>query len=327
MSESPAGGGTTPWRIIFMGTPEFAVPTLEALAAGPDDVVAVIAQPDRPAKRGRKVHVPPTIQVARRLAIPTHQPARVRGPRFVETLAHYDPDLIVVVAYGRILTEAVLECPRHGCVNVHASLLPKYRGASPIQWALLRGETVTGVTTMLMDAGLDTGDILLARELPIPPGANAGELHDLLAPIGAELLVETVARMKRGTVRPRPQDSRLATRAPLLKKEDGLIDWNRPAREIDWHVRGMTPWPGAFTFLDGTRIVVLDGAALPQPADAPPGTLLKAEASGLMVSTGEGCYQVRELKPENSRAMAPQAFLCGHRPAVGARFSSDRGVS
>ncbi len=320
-SASPA-----PWRIIFMGTPDFAVPTLRALIEGPDEVVAVVAQPDRPANRGRKLRVPPTVQVARAHGIPTHQPARVRGPRFVETLAQYDPDLIVVVAYGRILTERVLACPRHGCVNVHASLLPRYRGASPIQWALLRGETVTGVTTMLMDPGLDTGDILLQRTVEIPPGMNAGELHDRLAPVGAELLLETVVGLKRGTITPKPQDHDQATLAPLLKKEDGAIDWTRPAREIDWHVRGMTPWPGAFTFLEGSRIVVLRGASVPGEVQAPPGTVLGADNNGLSVATGEGCYQIHRLKPENARAMDVRAYLCGHPVQPGARFSSTRGA-
>ncbi len=315
-----------PWRIIFMGTPDFAVPTLEALLRGPDQVVAVVAQPDRPASRGRRLHTPPTVQVARAHGIPTHQPAKVRGPRFVETLCQYDPDLIVVVAYGRILTERVLACPRHGCVNVHASLLPRYRGASPIQWALLRGETVTGVTTMLMDPGLDTGDILLQRAYPIPPDATAGDLHEALAPLGAQLLMETVARMKRGEVTPRPQDHELATLAPLLKKEDGRIDWGRRAMEIDWHVRGMTPWPGAFSFLGRKRVVLLKGVPLPQRADAPPGTVVGVGDQGIDVATGEGCYRILALKPENARAMTADAFLCGYHPKVGDRFSSDRGT-
>jgi methionyl-tRNA formyltransferase len=305
-----------------MGTPEFAVPCLRALLEGPDEVVAVVAQPDKPAGRGHKLQSPPTVQLARAHGIPTLQPTKVRGADFPVALEAFRPDLIVVVAYGRILTEAVLRVPPQGCINVHASLLPYYRGAGPIQWSILRGETVTGVTTMRMDVGMDTGDMLLRREVPIDR-MNAGQLHDVLSVTGAALLRETLEGLKAGSITPIPQDHARATYAPLIKKEDGQIAWERPAVEIDWHVRGMTPWPGAFTFLAGKRIVVLEGTPLSAPSDAAPGTVVDRSAAGLLVSTGAGLYRIERLKPENSRAMDVEAFLNGHDVARGARFTAE----
>lgn len=306
-----------PWRIIFMGTPDFAVPCLQALLEGPDDVVAVVAQPDRPAGRGNKLQSPPTIQLARTHGIPTLQAEKVRNAAFREALAAYKPDLMVVVAYGRILTEAVLKIPAHGCVNVHASLLPRYRGAAPIQWSVLRGESVTGVTTMQMDVGLDTGDMLLKREVPIPPTMTAGELHDVLAPVGAQLLLETIEGLKAGRLTPEPQAHEAHTLAPILKKEDGRIDWTRSALALSWHVRGMSPWPGAYTFVNGRRLQVLAGEPVAEQLSEAPGTVLKANAQGLLVATADGAYRILQVKPENSKAMPAGAWLHGHPVAVG----------
>ncbi|MFM7202377.1 MAG: methionyl-tRNA formyltransferase [Myxococcota bacterium] len=322
-SPSQSAPGVCPWRIIFMGTPEFAVPCLQALIDGPDEVVAVVAQPDRPSGRGNKLQSPPTIQLARAHQIPTLQAEKVRVPAFRDALAAFQPDLMVVVAYGRILTEAVLNVPLHGCINVHASLLPKYRGAAPIQWSVLRGEHETGVTTMKMDVGLDTGDMLLKRTLELGPELTAGALHDLLAPVGAALLLETVAQLKQGLLHPTPQDHAAATLAPMLKKEDGLIDWRRPARELDWHVRGMTPWPSAYTFLEkGARLTVLKGRPLSDTSALEPGQVVSAQADGLVVATGEGLYRIEMLKPENGKAMLAGAWLNGHPVPVGARLGA-----
>lgn len=318
-----------PWRIIFLGTPEFAVPCLQALLEGPDQVVAVVAQPDRPAGRGNKLQSPPTIQLARSRGIPTLQAEKVRGAAFRDALAAFQPDIMVVVAYGRILTQAVLDIPPHGCINVHASLLPKYRGAGPIQWSILRGETVTGITTMQMDAGLDTGDMLLTRTLPIGR-MSAGQLHDALAPVGAQLLIETLAGLKAGTITPIPQDDSQATLAPMLKKEDGLIDWTRSAQALDCHVRGMFPWPGAYTFVQGKRLGVLEGGVL-EPGSpetgtlardsVAPGTVLRADAKGIVVGTGDGFYRIDLIKPENAKVMPAGAWLNGHPLSVGVAFS------
>ena len=306
-----------------MGTPEFAVPCLQALLDGPDQVVAVVAQPDRPAGRGNKLQSPPTIQLARQHGIPTLQAEKVRNAAFREALASFQPDLMVVVAYGRILTEAVLKLAPHGCINVHASLLPKYRGAAPIQWSVLRGESVTGVTTMQMDVGLDTGDMLLTRQIPIMPEMTAGDLHDALAPVGAALLQETIEGLKAGNIQPEPQDHAEHTLAPILKKEDGRIDWRRPALGLSWHVRGMSPWPGAYTFLNGRRLQVLEGEPLAMQVSAPPGTVLKSDVLGLLVATGDGAYRIRQVKPENARAMAAGAWLNGHPVPVGTRLDEE----
>lgn len=324
-----------PWRIIFLGTPEFAVPCLQALLDGPDQVVAVVAQPDRPAGRGNKLQSPPTIQLARSRGILTLQAEKVRGAAFREALAAIQPDIMVVVAYGRILTQAVLEIPPHGCINVHASLLPKYRGAGPIQWSILRGETVTGVTTMQMDVGLDTGDMLLTRTLPIER-MSAGQLHDALAPAGAQLLMETLAGLKAGTISPIPQDGSQATLAPMLKKEDGLIDWTRPAQALDYHVRGMFPWPGAYTFVQGKRLGVLEGVVLDplSPENGAlaggsfaAGTVLQANAKGIVVATGDGLYRIDVIKPDNAKVMPAGAWLNGHPLAVGLTFTGPSPVT
>ncbi len=298
-------------RIVFMGTPEFAVESLRALLDGPDEVVLVIAQPDKPAGRGGRLRSPPTIRLAKERGVPTAQPRKVRDRAFADLLRSHRPDVIVVVAYGRILTPDVLAIPPHGCINVHASLLPRHRGASPIQWAILRGDSVTGITTMQMDEGMDTGDVLLKEEVPITPDMDARMLHDVLAPLGARTLMKTLDLLKRGALRPTPQAHEEATIAPLLTKEDGRLDWSRSAIEIDRRVRAMTPWPGAFTFLGDRRLIVLKGKHVSAPGHASPGTVV--DSSGrLVVATGDGCYRIERVKAQNSRAMDVSAFLNGH---------------
>lgn len=312
---------SAPLRVVFMGTPEFAVPCLQALLDSGEQVVAVVAQPDRPAGRGNKLHSPPTIQLARRLGIPTVQAEKVRVPAFRETLESFAPDVMVVVAYGRILTEAVLAVPRWGCINVHASLLPSLRGAAPIQRAVLTGLSHTGVTTMKMDVGLDTGDMLLSRVYPIGHDMTAGALHDVLAPLGASLLVETLAALKAGTLTAHPQEDALATWAPPLKKEEGLLDWSRSSQQVDFHVRGMSPWPGAYSFLHGRRMGIVQGRPLEDVSSAFPGTILGPFQGGLRVATGRGCYVIDQVKPENGRSMPVLAWLNGHPIPHGVGFT------
>jgi len=294
-----------------MGTPEFAVPSLGALAESGDEVVALIAQPDRPSGRGRKLTPPPTKQLAERLGIPVLQPSRIRTDEFIQELKKLNPDLICVVAYGKILPKAVLDLPRLGCVNVHASLLPEYRGAAPINWAIACGEKVTGVTTMMMDEGMDTGDILLKREIPIDEEDTGETLSGKLSQLGAKLLIETIELLKKRELRPQKQDESRATYAPLLKKEDGKIDWGRPAVEIENQVRGMLPWPGAFTTLDGKllkvyKVRVSDGAGKP-------GVVIESNTGTIRVGTGEGTVDIQELQIEGGKRLDSKAFLAGRK--------------
>ena len=243
-------------RLVFLGTPEFAVPTLEAIAAAGHEVLSVVTQPDRPKGRGNVLSASPVKQTALRLGLPVYQPERIRRPEALAHLAALAPDAMVIVGYGQIIPQAVIDLAPLGIINVHASLLPKYRGAAPIQWAIASGETCTGVTTMRIDAGLDTGDILLMRETGIGPDETAPELSARLAPMGAELLVETLPGLASGAIVPRKQDNSQATLAPILKKEDGLIDFRRPALEIHNRVRGFQPWPGAYTTFRGQTLHV-----------------------------------------------------------------------
>ena len=235
-------------RIVFMGTPEFAVPSLEALLKSDDRVVGIVTQPDRPRGRGQRLSPSPVKVIAQREQLPLLQPTKMKDPAFMAELSGWKPDFIAVAAFGRILPPAILSLPPRGCVNVHGSLLPKYRGAGPIQWAIINGETETGITTMLMDEGMDTGAILLQEKIPIVPEDTAGSLSPRLADLGGRLLVETLAQLKAGTLTPRPQDHAQASLAPLLKKEDGVIDRSLPATMIANRIIGLTPWPGAHTF-------------------------------------------------------------------------------
>ncbi len=301
-------------RIVFMGTPEFAVASLEALLKSEDTVVGVVTQPDRPKGRGRALMPSPVKLVCQREGLPVLQPVKMKDPAFLEALKNWQPDLIAVAAFGRILPLAILNLPSKGCINVHASLLPKYRGAGPIQWAIINGERETGVTTMLMDEGMDTGAILLQEAVPIEPDDTAGTLSAKLAWVGGRLLVETLRRLKAGTLAPRPQDHAQATLAPLLKKEDGLIDWTRPAVEIANRIRGMAPWPGAYTFADDDlwkiwKATPQDG----QAHNALPGAIVGFTKEAILVATGKGVLAITELQPANSRRMTTAQFLAGHR--------------
>lgn len=300
-------------RIVFMGTPEFAVPSLEALLASGDEVVGVISQPDRPKGRGHELAPPPVKILAQQAGIPILQPLKIRTPDFLEALAAWKPDLIAVTAYGRILHAPILNLPPMGCVNVHGSLLPKYRGAAPVQWAVINGETETGITTMLMDEGMDTGAMLLQESIPILPDDTAGTLAPRLASLGGRLLVETISRLKAGTITPMTQDHARATLAPLLKKEDGAIDWSTDARSIANRIRGLSPWPGAYTFYGQERWNIWKAAAAQTPTQEQPGTLLTVTKQSLTVSTGGGALEILEIQAANSKRMSIAQFLAGHR--------------
>jgi methionyl-tRNA formyltransferase len=298
-------------KLAFFGTPAFAVPSLRALIAAGHDVVAVVAQPDRPAGRGQALQSPPTVAVAREHGIPVLQPLKVKTGEFPATIEALDLDVAVVVAYGRILTPRLLAAPRAGCINVHASLLPRWRGAAPIQWSVLAGDSITGVTTMQMAEGLDTGDILRVAETPIGPEETAGELAVRLAEMGARLVVETLADMPV----PVPQDEALATYAPMLTKEHGRMDWTRPARELDWQVRGLSPWPGTFTLFRGEVLKVL--RARPVAGVGQPGTVI----AGPVVAAGEGAIELVEVQLPGRRPVRGADFVNGSRVQPGERLS------
>jgi methionyl-tRNA formyltransferase len=305
-------------RLVFMGTPDFATASLEALLRSDDSVVGIVTQPDRPKGRGHILTPSPVKLLALRDQIPLLQPLKMKDPEFLQALAGWEPDLIVVAAYGRILPPAILSFPPRGCINVHASLLPKYRGAGPIQWAIINGETETGITTMLMDEGMDTGAMLLQKAIPITPDDTAGTLSSHLAELGGRLLVETITRLKAGTLVPQPQDALRATLAPLLKKEDGMIDWTLPAMVLANRVRGLSPWPGAYTnVVGGESWTIWKALALPGPITQPPGMIVAVTREVIHVATGDGVLAITELQPANSRRMAASRYLAGHPVAVG----------
>ncbi|MFO7684783.1 MAG: methionyl-tRNA formyltransferase [Desulfobacterales bacterium] len=312
---------TNSYTIGFMGTPEFAVPSLNALHGAGHRVALVITQPDKPKGRGRKVEPPPVKQTALKLGLPVIQPASLREGQALERLSQLKADFFVVVAFGQILRSEVLAMPRLGCINAHASLLPRYRGPAPIHWALISGETETGVTTMLMDKGLDTGDILMTAREPISPEDTTGSLQGRLAGLGANLLLKTLVGFETGAVRRTAQEHDRATYAPLLKKNDGRIDWNKRAAAIEPFIRGMTPWPGASTFWEGTRIKVFRARVAPDEAKAPPGTVVKVSAKELTVATAEGALSILELQGASGSRMPVSDFLRGHRIPIGATFN------
>ena len=308
-------------RLVFVGTPGFAVVSLEALLRSEDPVVGVVTQPDRPKGRGNILTPSPVKLLAQQSQIPLLQPLKMRDPEFLQTLVGWKPDLIAVAAFGRILPPAILSLPSLGCINVHGSLLPKYRGAGPIQWAIINGETESGITTMQMDEGMDTGAMLLQEAIPITSDDTAGSLSERLAQLGGRLLVETIARLKAGTLVPRPQDASQATMAPLLKKEDGVIDWTLPAAVLANRVRGLSPWPGAYTtIVGGDRWTIWRALALPGPVTKPPGMVVAVTTKAIHVATGAGVLAVTELQPANSRRMAVSQYLAGHPVAVGERL-------
>ena len=299
-------------RVLFYGTPVFALPTLNALFAR-HRVAAVVTQPDRRAGRGQRAQAPPVKVLALEWGIPVLQPIRLRDPGWPERLAEHAADVAVVVAFGQLLPRPVLDVPPRGSINVHASLLPRYRGAAPIAWSIIRGERETGITTFQMDAGMDTGPLLLQRPTAIGPEETAGELTERLAVLGAEVLLETLERLD--TLAPSPQDSVAATLAPRLRKEDGLLDWMEPATAVAARVRGLNPWPGAVTLAPGGRLLIWRARAIEGRGE--PGVLTAADGR-LAVGTGAGLLEPLEVQPENRRTMDWDAYLRGARLVPGA---------
>ena len=309
-------------RIVFMGTPEFAVPSLEALLASGNQIIGVVTQPDRPKGRGHELAPPPVKILAQQAGIQVLQPLKIRTPDFLDALAAWKPDLIAVTAYGRILHTPILTLPPMGCVNVHGSLLPKYRGAAPVQWAVINGETETGITTMLMDEGMDTGPMLLQERIPIRPNDTAGTLAPRLATLGRCLLVETIAQLAAGTLAPQAQDPARATLAPLLKKEDGVIDWAADAQSIANRIRGLSPWPGAYTFSGQERWTIWSAVAIQEPVQTQPGTILAVTKHSLQIATGHGVLDIQEIQAANSKRMPIAQFLAGHRISPGGQLGT-----
>ncbi len=306
-------------RIAFFGSPEFAVPTLRALLAL-HDVVVVVTQPDKPAGRGRELLAPAVKSVALAAAVPVLQPVSARTEEFLRELTELAPEVAVVVAYGKILPQAVLDVPRHGCLNVHGSLLPRYRGAAPIQRAILDGECETGITIMRLDVGMDTGPMLFARRVPIAPDDTAGTLAARLAELGADLMREALERLQAGTLAETAQDATLATLAPRLGKEDGRIDWTQPAARVVDRVRGVDPWPGAFTLLAGEPLKAWGATGAPGAGVA--GTVLGVGEQGLVVACGEGAVALRELQLPGRKRMPARGLVAGRPIAPGTQLGS-----
>ena len=300
-----------------MGTPAFAVPSLKALLDRGENVVCVVTQPDRPKGRGRKIMMPPVKELALKASIPVLQPESIRGGEFLAELRQYNPDIIGLTAYGNILPENIINLPPLGTINVHGSLLPKYRGAAPIQWALINGETETGITIMQMDKGVDTGDILLQEKLPIGPEDTAGSLSGKLAELGGKALGAALDLLRLDKLNPTQQNNNLASLAPLLNKEDGLVNWLHSAVQISCQIRGLDPWPTTYTTLSGKRLRLFS----PEVADkslclgcsiSEPGIICTANRDGLLITTGDGCLLIKEIQAEGSRRMSVDAFLSGH---------------
>ena len=314
----------TPLRIIFLGTAELSCASLEKLSANqPFSVITVVTQPDKPKGRDLKLTPSPVKVLAEKLQLPISQPLKARDEVFVSELRALNPDLIVVVAYGQILPQSILDLPRFGCLNVHTSLLPKYRGAAPIQRAIAEGETETGVTIMQMDAGLDTGPILSRRRTPILPADNSQTLHDRLAQLGAELLVETIPAWVAGTISPQPQPAAGVTYAAKIKKEDAHINWQAPAEHIWNRLRAFTPWPGAFTFLPASpkpQLLKIWQAEVVEKTGAP-GTVLAADKTGLVIGCGDKALRILELQREGGKRLAAEAFLAGLPIHTGTQLS------
>ena len=307
------------FRVIFMGTPEFAVPCLAALHET-CEVIGVITQPDKPRGRGQKLMPSPVKAWAEAHDLPVWQPAKIKTEEFTAQLEAMKPDLMVVVAFGQILSQRILDIPAYGCINVHASLLPRYRGAAPMQWCVINGEEKTGVTTMFMDAGLDTGDMLLTRELTIGPDMTLEEVHDGLMAMGSQVLIETLEQLSDGTLQRIPQTGE-SNYAPMLTKETGHIDWTKPAADVHNLVRGLNSWPGAYTALDGAKYKIWRTHRTGEPATAEAGTIVKADKKdGLLVAAGDELLEILELQAPGKKKMRAADYLNGHGITLPAAF-------
>ena len=303
-------------RIVFMGTPAFAVKSLEAcLSLG--EVVAVVTQPDKPRGRGQEVSFSPVKELALARNLPVLQPLKIRGTNFAEELKALNADVAVVTAYGKILPQDVLDAPRRGCVNVHASLLPRFRGAAPIQWAIAAGDEKTGVCLMQMDAGMDTGGVIDCAELAIGPEDTSATMHDRLSDLGGDVLKRSLARYVEGELPVKPQPTEGVVMAPMIKKEDGRLDWSKSARELERRLRAFTPWPGAFCTFEGALLKVAKASAAEGKSE--PGTVLAATADGIEVACAEGSLVLLTLQPEGKRAMTAKEFLAGRKLTVGSK--------
>ncbi len=307
-------------KLVYMGTPQFAVPPLLALAGAGHEIAGVVTRIDKPSGRGRGVAAPPVKLAARQLGFTAYQPKRVREPAFLDTLRAIGPDLIVVAAYGQILPKDILTLPKYGCVNIHASLLPAYRGAAPINWAIVRGDPETGITVMQMDEGMDTGAILIQESIPIEPRDTAGTLTEKLSQLGSKLITRALPLIEAGTLKPALQNNANATLAPLLKKEAGLIDWTLPAADIHNRVRGFSPWPGAYTFLDGDLVKLIETEAL--PGEGEPALMRRGADNTLEVGTGNGVLRILRIQPAGKKPMLAADFLRGHRGVEGKKFEA-----
>lgn len=298
-------------RVVFMGTPDFAVPCLAMLVNEGYDVLAVVSQPDRPKGRGQKLTPSPVKEAALSFGLPVLTPERIKEAAFIDTMKELKPDIIVVVAFGQFLPRVLLELPVYGCVNVHASLLPQYRGAAPIHWAIINGESKTGITTMFMDIGMDTGDMILKAEVPIGPADTTGQLHDVLKELGASVLSETLRRITLGTAPRIPQDHSAATYAPLLTRETEKIDWHKPAVEIHNLVRGLNPWPGAYCRHHEKGLKIWSTCVCPDNIVAEPGRILY-HGGAVLVGTGSGTIELLEVQPESKRRMSGIEYIRGY---------------
>ena len=311
-------------RVIFMGTPDFSVGALKALAENGYEIAGVVTQPDKPRGRGKASAMTPVKEAALELGLTVYQPARVREQSFMDTVRALNPDVIVVSAFGQIIPKALLELPRYGCVNIHASLLPKYRGAAPIQWAVMDGEPVSGVTIMQMDEGLDTGDMLAKTEVPLEPDETGGSLFDKLSRAGADLLIRTLPALEQGTLTPEKQPLESPTAyARMIRKEDGRIDWNLEAEAIERRIRGLNPWPSAYTELTGKILKIWRAEVLPKESGQTPGTVTEAGKGGFCVQTGKGVLRLLEVQLEGKKRMDAQAFLRGFHAAPGMKLEEE----
>ena len=300
-------------RIVFMGTPDFSVPALKALVEAGHEVAAVVTQPDRPRGRGKELQMTPVKVQALAYGIPVYQPEKVKDPAFVEILRNLQPEVIVVIAFGQILSRDILDLPPYGCINIHASLLPKYRGAAPIQWAVIDGEKETGVTTMMMDVGLDTGDMLEKTIIPLDPKETGGSLFDKLSQAGGPLILSTLEKLKAGTAVRTPQTDEDSTYAKMLTKSLGQIDWSMEAAAIERLIRGLNPWPSAYTFVHGKTLKIWDADVLKESSDgAAPGQIIRTDPHSLIVAAGEALLSIRELQLQGKKRMDVETFLRGY---------------
>lgn len=309
-------------KMIFMGTPDFSVPALKALAEQGHQVIAVVTQPDKPKGRGKAVQMTPVKEAALELNIPVYQPVKVREDGFLQQIEAMEPEVIVVAAFGQILPQRLLDIPKYGCINIHASLLPKYRGAAPIQWVIIDGEKETGITTMQMNAGLDTGDMLEKAVVPIDPEETGGSLHDKLSAAGGKLILSTLDKLEKGQLVPVPQTEENTCYAKMLDKALGKIDWNQDAQRIERLIRGLNPWPSAYTGLEGKTLKLWQAKVVEEDYPGQPGQVVKAGKNELLIKTGKGTLSVLSLQLEGKKRMDTGAFLRGYPVSEGTIFHS-----